>query len=420
MKLFLKIFVVLTMIFFLHAGTGYADTVLLRNGDKLIGEIQNEYIVVRGSYSQIVVQKAYCKNIIMDPRQILFVTLKTINNDIISGTIMNPKIQILLPNETRETVNSYDLKSVFFEISGPSRQVSTTIFTMSDRDRYSGELLNPEIKVQTEYKTATYKGAEINRIDFAVDNPDKVKLMLINGDIIQGKFLLDEIIIEPDSFAQLTADKSKFSSIQFNARKLLLKEYSSSTPSEQDIDRDGVPDIADKCSGTPWGDPVNEKGCSKGKIVAKTVITPEIKSEKLQDEDGDGVSDYSDKCPQTPLGAKVDKGGCWSTPDILFDFDSYLVKRSYYPVLDKVFAVLKMNPTIKIKVQGSSDNIGSSEYNQILSEKRARAVKNYLVAKGIEPERLSAVGHGSTRKAASNKTAAGRALNRRIDFMVID
>ena len=62
MNPFLKIFIVLTMIFLLHAGTGYTDTVLLRNGDKLIGDIQNEYFVVQGSFGQIAVKKAFCKN----------------------------------------------------------------------------------------------------------------------------------------------------------------------------------------------------------------------------------------------------------------------------------------------------------------------------------------------------------------------
>ncbi len=179
----------------------------------------------------------------MDTNQMFIGSLKTINNDFFTGTILNREIQILLTDETRETVNINDLNSLFFEFSGPSRQVLTTIFTMSDGDRFSGKLLNPEIKVRTDYMTATYEGAEINRIDFAADDPDKVKLLLTNGDIIQGNLLLDEIRIEPDSFAQLTADKSKFNSIQFNARKMLLKEYSSSIPSEQDGDRDGVPDL---------------------------------------------------------------------------------------------------------------------------------------------------------------------------------
>ncbi len=417
MNLFLKAFFVLIMIFFLHAGTGNTDTLVLRNGDQLIGEIQNKYFEVRGSYSRIVVKKAFCKNLTMDPDQMFIGYLKTINNDFFAGTILDKEIQILLTDKTREIVNINDLHLILFDISGPSRQVLTTIFTMENGDRFSGKLLIPEIKIQTEYMTATYKAAEINRIDFAGDAPDTVNLLLINGDIILGKLLLDEIKIEPDSVAQLSADRAKFSSIQFNARKMLLKEYTD-TASQKDGDTDEVHDDTDKSRNTPWGNQVDKNGSSTAKIEMETITESEIKPMLSEDKDGDGVPEASDKCPQTPLGAEVDGDGCWFTQDILFDFNSYLVKRSYYPVLDHVFAVLKKNPMLKIEIQGSADNSGASEYNQILSEKRTRAVKKYLVEKGIDPARLSAVGYGSTRQAASNETEGGRALNRRIDFLV--
>jgi len=265
MNLFLKIALVLTMIFFLHVGDGYTDTVLLRNGDTLIGDIQNEYFVVRGSYSQIIIKKQFCKNLIMDTDQVSTGSVKTINNDRISGPILNGNIQIRLSDDTRETTfDTKELKSIFFEVPGPSRQVSTTIFTMRDGDRFSGTLLNPLVKVQTEYMTAAYPGTELNRIDFASDAPDKVKLLLINGDVIQGKLLIDAIRIAPDSFAPLTADPSEFSSIQFNARKMLLKEFSGSSDPIKDADRDGVPDHADHCSNTPWGEPVDAERQATG------------------------------------------------------------------------------------------------------------------------------------------------------------
>lgn len=421
MNLFLKIALVLTMIFFLHVGDGYTDTVLLRNGDTLIGDIQNEYFVVRGSYSQIIIKKQFCKNLIMDTDQVSTGAVKTINNDRISGPILNGNIQIRLSDDTRETTfDTKELKSIFFEVTGPSRQVSTTIFTMRDGDRFSGTLLNPLVKVQTEYMTAAYPGTELNRIDFASDAPDKVKLLLINGDVIQGKLLSDAIRIEPDSFAPLAADPSEFSSIQFNARKMLLKEFSGSSDPIKDADGDGVPDHADHCSNTPWGEPVDAAGCPAGSETAQTGTGAISQGGQSADQDGDGVPDNSDKCPRTPPSAKVNERGCWPAQSILFDFGSYQVNRLYYPVLDNVFAVLKTNPTLKIQVQGNTDNIGSETYNQTLSENRARAIKSYLVQKGIEPERISPVGYGSTRQAASNKTAAGRALNRRTEFLVLE
>jgi len=191
MNRFPKIFIVAIMIFLLHAGSGYTDTVLLRNGDQLNGNIQNEYLVVRTSYSQIVVTRAFCKNLAMNADQRVTGSLQTINNDVLTGTILNSQIQILLADNSRETVNINDLNSLYFEYSGPSRQVPTSIFTMHNDDRLSGKLLDTQVKVRTNYMTGSYKGSEINRIEFAADAPDKVKLLLVNGDIIQGNLLLD-------------------------------------------------------------------------------------------------------------------------------------------------------------------------------------------------------------------------------------
>jgi outer membrane protein OmpA-like peptidoglycan-associated protein len=420
MNRFAKQLILLFMIFFLQVGTGYSDTVLLRNGDRLIGVIQNEYFVVQGSFSQITVKRTFCKNIIMESNQAFIGSLKTINNDSLTGTMLDREIQILLTNQTRETVSMNDLKSLFIDAFGPNRQVTTTIFTTRDGSRFSGKLLNPEIKIRTEYMAATYQTADINRIEFEGDKPANVSLLLSNGDFIHGNLLLDKITIQPDSFAQLTVDQSEFSSIQFNASKLLLKEFSSSASSEKDSDRDGVPDDADSCPDTPWGDQVDAKGCSTGKIAAKDVGQSAKKNLEPRDKDGDSVVDTMDQCPRTPAGVKVDNKGCWLIKDILFDFDVAGLKPQYYPVLDEVAVVMQRNPMVKIEIQGSTDNIGTESYNIVLSQQRAQNAKNYLLRKGIESHRITAVGYGTARNKASNENAAGRALNRRVDFMVVE
>ena len=143
------------------------------------------------------------------------------------------------------------------------------------------------------------------------------------------------------------------------------------------------------------------------------------KSDSL-DADNDGVLDPLDKCPQTPQTADVDEKGCWAPPDILFDFDSTEIKPRYHSALEVIIAVLKKNPGIKIEIQGHTDNTGPESYNQMLSEKRALAVKEYIVNKGIESDRIKAVGFGATQNVASNENDAGRALNRRIDFVPIN
>jgi OOP family OmpA-OmpF porin len=86
---------------------------------------------------------------------------------------------------------------------------------------------------------------------------------------------------------------------------------------------------------------------------------------------------------------------------------------------DEALAILKKEPTLKVEVQGHTDNVGARAYNQKLSERRAKAVMEYFIDKGIEPERLSAAGYGFSRPTASNDTREGRTLNRRVELKPI-
>ena len=167
-----------------------------------------------------------------------------------------------------------------------------------------------------------------------------------------------------------------------------------------DSDGDGVPDYLDECPGTPKGAKVDERGCPL-------------------DTDGDGVPDYLDECPGTPKGAKVDERGCWVISEALFDFNKYLIKTEFYPHLDEIITVLQENPTLVVEIQGHTDNVGSSQYNRKLSENRANAVKNYLIKKGINDQRLIAVGFGFSRPKTTNRTEEGKALNRRVELLPV-
>lgn len=140
-----------------------------------------------------------------------------------------------------------------------------------------------------------------------------------------------------------------------------------------------------------------------------------IKIEK-KDSDNDGVHDDQDKCPGTPVGAKVDSSGCWALDTVRFDFDKHNIKPEATPLLDEVIVVLKQNPETKVELQGHTDNTGTNAYNKSLSMRRANAVANYLTGKGILKSRLPAKGYGENRPVASNDTALGRALNRRVEI----
>jgi outer membrane protein OmpA-like peptidoglycan-associated protein len=106
---------------------------------------------------------------------------------------------------------------------------------------------------------------------------------------------------------------------------------------------------------------------------------------------------------------------------IHFDFDKSTIKKESYGILDDVANVLKANPNIKkVRIEGHTDSIGTDAYNQKLSQRRANAVQAYLVNKGIDASRLESVGYGESRPIDDNKTAAGRANNRRTEFNVIE
>ncbi|WP_258929404.1 OmpA family protein [Flavobacterium davisii] len=104
---------------------------------------------------------------------------------------------------------------------------------------------------------------------------------------------------------------------------------------------------------------------------------------------------------------------------ILFDAGKNTFQSTTYPVLEAMSALLKEYPTAKFSLEGHTDSIGKAETNQALSEARASAIMNYLVSKGIDKARLKAIGYGESKPIASNKTKAGKALNRRVEVRLI-
>jgi OOP family OmpA-OmpF porin len=174
-----------------------------------------------------------------------------------------------------------------------------------------------------------------------------------------------------------------------------------------DSDKDGVVDGIDMCQNTPEGVAVDLVGCAL-------------------DEDKDAVPDYKDQCLGTPLGTIVDETGCpvvgetvLSLTGVNFDLDKAVLKPQAKVILDEAVASLKaMSGVDKIRVEGHTDSTGSASYNMALSQRRAKAVVAYLVANGIEASRLQPVGMGEGFPVATNDTKAGRALNRRVDFVV--
>jgi outer membrane protein OmpA-like peptidoglycan-associated protein len=182
----------------------------------------------------------------------------------------------------------------------------------------------------------------------------------------------------------------------------------------KDSDGDGVWDGIDRCPDTPRGAIVDEWGCPK-------------------DSDGDGVWDGIDKCPDTPRGTPVRPDGCPKeaplfTDDkktlilegVFFEFDKAVLKPVSRETLDRVARSLADWPEVRVEVGGHTDGIGTDEYNEDLSFRRAGAVKDYLATHGVAADRMTVRGYGESQPIADNRTSAGRAKNRRVVLTKLD
>lgn len=116
---------------------------------------------------------------------------------------------------------------------------------------------------------------------------------------------------------------------------------------------------------------------------------------------------------------KVNVGEIFILRNIYYDFNKAVIKKESYPYLEKLVAWLKAHPNVHLEIGGHTDNTGMPEYNKILSQRRVDAVRVYLVAKGISPERLVSIGYGESRPLATNDDEIeGRNINRRTEFKI--
>ncbi|HWZ89118.1 MAG TPA: OmpA family protein [Polyangiaceae bacterium] len=140
------------------------------------------------------------------------------------------------------------------------------------------------------------------------------------------------------------------------------------------------------------------------------------------DSDGDGVTDDHDQCPNTPKRAVVDAVGCPKklekevaiNLDVTFVFGKADLEGDASKEIRKVSVFMEQYPSVKVTIEGYTDNQGAADLNKTLSQQRANTVMQALIADGVPASRLTAVGFGMENPVADNKTEAGRAQNRRV------
>ncbi len=195
-----------------------------------------------------------------------------------------------------------------------------------------------------------------------------------------------------------------------------------------DADKDGVNDEVDKCpneagtakyNGCPVpdsdGDGINDDEDKCPGVAG----TKEYQGCPIPDTDKDGIIDTEDKCP-TIAGVK-ENDGCPAIPKlnaaaVQFVTGSSKLTSGALTELNDIVTYLKEYPQMRLTINGHTDNVGKEEMNQALSEKRANAIVEALVKKGVDASRLQAAGFGMTQPVADNSTALGRTKNRRVEF----
>jgi len=217
----------------------------------------------------------------------------------------------------------------------------------------------------------------------------------------------------------------------------------------RDTDGDSVFDGVDRCPATPRGAVVDAKGCpvdSDGDGIfdgldkcPNTQAGATVDSYGCPaDSDHDGVLDGLDKCPNTPATARVDIDGCpimisekevelldtgkITVRNINFDTGKWDIRPESLPVLDEIGAILIQWPDLRVEIGGHTDSRGSDKMNQELSDKRANAVREHLLAKfpQLQGSQYTAVGYGEKQPVADNNSDTGMAKNRRVEFKVLN
>jgi outer membrane protein OmpA-like peptidoglycan-associated protein len=218
----------------------------------------------------------------------------------------------------------------------------------------------------------------------------------------------------------------------------------------QDRDGDGVADAVDQCPEQPAGehpDPLR-KGCpfldrDDDGVADAEDLCPEVAAGEhpdpkragcpFADADGDGIADAEDACPDRPgppsdeprrngcPRVQVRSGKTTVLQTVHFARNKDVILATSFKMLEEVARTLNSNRQIRrVSIEGHADDTGTPEWNQKLSERRAKSVMKFLIENGVRPRRLRYEGFGDTRPLSAERTEEARAANRRVEFRILD
>lgn len=163
-------------------------------------------------------------------------------------------------------------------------------------------------------------------------------------------------------------------------------------------------------------------GCTSAEKPMKEMVITETENQFVMEDIDVSKKTLEELIVFNEEGVTIRKEGnnlVLSMPElVLFDFNKYEVKNKVKGSLNTLAKALEENPDIRIKIDGYTDFIGSEGYNLELSVKRAKSIRNYLVDRGVKSSNISIEGYGKQNPIANNATAAGRAKNRRVEFII--
>lgn len=289
-------------------------------------------------------------------------------------------------------------------------------------------------KVFMPHKTYLAKTPQVKSLDFVTDTE---KWTEISGKIkAEGGEQYVVIGVFANSFPNEPFFQSVGKELDYkeNRAYYFVTEVSVEEFKELDTDKDGIVDSKDSCptvagltafAGCPDtdGDGLADKDDACPNVAGLTALAG------CPDTDGDGITDLKDKCP-TVAGVAEEKGcpkvdeaimkkAAKSAKGVYFESAKDVIKKESIDDMDVLASILKADESLDCTIEGHTDNAGKPENNLVLSQKRADACKIYLVNKGIAGERLTSKGFGDTVPVADNKTTAGKAQNRRVEFKLI-